>query len=190
MRPCTQQMVAHPVSDKQQGLTLLEMTIVITIITLSAAVALPQLSTTDTYPLDTAARELAEAIRFTRAESIRTGIPHGIYISSFTDTAKVYSNPSGTPTYDVYHPVDKKLYTLNFKTDAATTHVYLLSYSIYYTGVFGLRPYIGFSSHGIPKYYEFGSDHMLNGDATITLSYASHTRNVLVSPMTGRVTIQ
>lgn len=174
----------------QRGVSLIELVAVITILGIVAAVVIPNLESTNPYRLDTAANELAEAIRFARAESIRTGIPHGMMFSMTNDDAKIYSLPAGTPVYDVYHPVDKKLYSLHEKISSITTGVELQSYSIRYQGVLFNQQYLGFNSYGNPKFNYFGTDRMLEGSAVITLAYAGQTRTVSVSPMTGRVTVQ
>ena len=174
----------------QCGLSLVEMMIVVFILSLIAAVAIPNLSGTETYKLDIAARKIVEATRFARAEAIRTGNVHGITFSNTGDNAKVYQLISGTPTYNIYHPVDKKLYTFNLTIDPATTGVEVQSYSIEYKDVSGNKNSIDFNSSGNPKYYESGTDHMLISAAVINLSYAGQTRTINVSPMTGRVTVQ
>ena len=173
-----------------QGFSLLEMIIVVLILSITVAVAIPNLSSTDPYRLDSSAREIAEAIRFARAESIRSGISYGIIFNTTDDNAKVYSLISGTPTYNIYHPVDKKIYTLNLKTDSTIIGVELQSYSINYDGVIGNKELIGFNSYGNPVFYSAETDYMLSSSAVITLGYAGQTRTIAVSPMTGRVTVQ
>jgi Tfp pilus assembly protein FimT len=181
----------HPQFTKNQlGLSYIEIMIVVVILGIIAVVAMPNLSSNDDRKLDIAAQEIVQAIRFARVESIRTAVPHGIIFSESHDNAKVYRLLSGTPTYDVYHPVDKKIYILNLRTDAVTEGVDLLNYNIRYHGTIGNKRYIGFNENGNPKYYEFGSDHMLDEAASITLNYAGQTRIIRVAPMTGRVTVQ
>jgi len=174
---------------RQQGISLIEITAVVAILAIIAGVALPDLgSGSDGRKLDLAAKEVAEAIRFARAEAIRTSMDHGVIFDENNETVKVYSLPAGTPKYDVYHPIDKKLYSLDLNTAPLTAGVDLLSYSI----DFGSGPgsgYLGFNSNGNPKFSFFGTDYMLKS-AAITLSNAGQTRIINVSPMTGRVTVQ
>jgi len=173
----------------QCGLSLLEMMIVVFILSLIAALAIPSLSVTETYKLDIAARKIVEATRFARAEAIRTGIVHGIIFSNTGDNAKVYQLISGTPTYNIYHPVDKKLYTLNLKNDSATAGVDFQSSGLYFGGSGSNREYLSFNTNGNPIYTNSGTDYLLDS-ATITLGYAGQTRVISVGPMTGRVTVQ
>ncbi|MDH3314330.1 MAG: GspH/FimT family pseudopilin [Gammaproteobacteria bacterium] len=172
-----------------RGFTLVEMLVTITILGIVAAVTIPFLSSTPFYRLDIAANEVAEALRFARTESKRSNVPHGVDFSTTSNDAKVYALIAGTPTYNVYHPISKKIYSLNLMTDASTAGVNLQSYTITFQGVLGNQSLLGFSAEGVPKYYFFGRDHMLT-NGTITLSYAGQTRTVIVSPMTGRVTVQ
>ena len=91
------------------------MLVVMFILGVIASVVLPEFSSRSSYKLETASRELVNAIRFAREESIRTGNPHGIILSSTDETAKVYELIAGTATYNIYHPIDKKLYTLDMR---------------------------------------------------------------------------
>ena len=172
--------------------------IVVVILGIIAAVAVPNLSSTDHKKLDIAAAKIAEAIRFSRAESIRTAIPHGVILDKDSDTFKVYWLDSikiiGIITwikkYDINHPLDKKNYALDFKTDKQVAGVDLLSYSIQYGSLPVNHDYIAFNSNGNPKTSILSADYMLKGTATITIAYAGKTRAISISPMTGRVTVQ
>lgn len=178
---------------KEHGFTLLEIMIVVLILTLTAAIALPNLSSTDPYKLDNAARELAEAIRFARAEAIRTATPIGIWyfssIQKFTVYRVVYVFSVPVPTYDIRHPVDKKLYTLDFSSTGNQAPVQLNSVTLKYGGNGTNRDYITFDNHGTPRYLS-GTTYQMLDNASIVLGYAGQTRTLSISPMTGRVTIQ
>lgn len=178
------------VFSRQQGISYIEIMLVVTILSVTAAVTVPNFSANDGRKLDVAVADIAEAIRFTRIEAMRNGISHGIIVDAGNETVKVYSLPAATPVYDVFHPVDKKLYTLNFTTDAAAAGVDLQSYSFYYGSTGGSQAVIEFNRFGNPKYSSAGTDYMLNGPATITLAYSGQTRIISVAPMTGRVTMQ
>lgn len=186
--------LAYPIiphsGDRQnlQGFSLLEMTIVVLILSIIAAIARPNLSSTDPIKLDTAAKEVAEAIRFARAEAIRTKISRGIHADANNERIRVYSLPGLSPVYDIYHPIDKKLYDIQLKTDAFVAGVDLVSASFSFVGPFTSPTNLGFNSEGNPK-YTFINDNMLTSGA-ITLSYQGQQRIISIAPMTGRVTIQ
>jgi len=173
----------------QKGTSYIEVMVVVVILAIVATVTLPNLSSVDPKKLDLAASEIAESLRFARIEAMRTGTNHGVTFSTLSNNVKVYRFPSLFPIYDIYHPVDKKLYTLNLKTDAITEGVELQSYDIYFSNSSLTTSYIGFNAYGNPKSSFFGTDYMLDS-ANITISYAGQTRIINVSPMTGRVTVQ
>lgn len=188
-----QQVGLIPFLDKQQGLSLLEMTLVISILAITAAIALPKLSSTAPHLLDQASQELAEAIRFTRNEAIRTGEIRSIKYFSSTKKFSLYrlkyifSIP--IPTYDVRHPVDKKLYTVDFSANGNLALIELSSVILKYGGDTSNRNYISFYKDGAPR-YSSGLSYQMLDNASIVLSYAGQTRTINVSPMTGRVTVQ
>jgi len=177
----------------QQGFSLLEMTLVVAILAITAAIALPNLSMTDPYRLDNAARELAAAIRFARAEAIRTATPHGLWYFASSQKLSIYrvvvifSIP--VPIYDVRHPVDKKLYTLDYSSNGNQAPVKLSSVTLNYGGSGSNQMYISFDKQGTPRYLK-GSTYQMLDLASFVLSDAGQTRTVSVSPMTGRVTLQ
>lgn len=153
-----------------------------------AAVAIPSLST-DFSKLDTATEEFTNAIRFARAEAIRTNSPYGIEADATNNRLRVYSLPAATPTYNVYHPIDKKLYVIDLNADSRTAGVTLVSAGFTFSGGFSSTSLLAFNRTGSPKYTSAGTDYMLTS-ATITLSYKNQQRILSIAPMTGRVTIQ
>lgn len=174
----------------QQGVTYIELMIVVLILAVISVIAIPESSSNNHRKLDLAAEEVTQAIRFARIEAMRTSTPYGVFFKTSTEEVKIYRLVAETPTYDVYHPIDKKIYTLNLKIDRATEGVEIVSHSIQYQGVTGNKEYIGFNMHGNPKFFDAGIDHMLINAASITLSYAGQNRIINVSPMIGRVTTQ
>lgn len=179
------------------------MVIVVIILGIVAAAAMPNLSSTDPKKLDNAANEVAAAIRFARAEAIRTKatcgfnrteedrnkIPCGINTDATNDRLRVYSLPAATPTYDIYHPIDKKLYDIQLKTDAFVGGVDLVSASFVFASAPSSSTNLDFSADGTPKVTSAGTDYMLTS-GTITLSYRGQQRVISIAPMTGQVTVK
>ncbi len=177
-------------TKNQQGITYIEIMIVVVILGIIAVVAMPDLASNDHRKLDIATKEIIQAIRFAQLEAMRTNIPHGIVFNVSNNTGKVYKLISGVVNYEVYHPVSKKRYTLSLNTDNTIAGVDLQSYNIYFDSFLGVnQPYLGFNTNGNPIYSSSGTNYMLNS-ATITLAYAGNTKVIRVSPMTGRVTAQ
>ncbi len=172
---------------KQTGFTYLELVIVVIILGIVAVVAMPTLSSSDSNRLDIATNEIADAADFARTEALRTKSVYGIDVSAANEQIRVYSKPSGTAVYTVYHPIDKKLYDIQLKTNTQTAGVDVVSAGFTFSN--GVNStLLDFNSDGMPKYTST-TDYMLSSGA-ITLTYKGQTRKVIIAPMTGRVTIQ
>jgi prepilin-type N-terminal cleavage/methylation domain-containing protein len=169
---------------RQTGFTYIEIVIVVIILGIVAAAALPTLSS-DQTKLDIATEEITEAVDFARSEAIRTKITHGISIDTANDRIRVYSLPASTVVYDVYHPIDKKLYDIQLKSNNQTASVDLVSATFTFSNGVS-QSLVDFNSDGMPKSTST-TDFMLTS-GTITLSYKGQLSKVIVTPMTGRVT--
>jgi len=179
---------------RQSGYTFVELLVVVVIVgAVAAAVVATQTSVDSEQTLDAAASEVAAAFRFARSEALRTGEPHGVDANSFSKRVRVYRlDTSVSPPvvdYSVRHPIDKKLYDLNFATDPFLEPVDLASVLFWFEGVMFPSGFCGFEASGTPKYEDFAGVHMLTS-GTVTLTAGGETRTVSVAPMNGRVTIQ
>lgn len=179
-------------SRRVTGYTLIEMLIVVSLLTLVAAIAVPAFDDNDEASLDRATSEVARAMRFAHAEAVRTGQPYGVVGNQAAQSLKVYRlddtvNPP-VVQYDVYDPQTKQLYDLRFgagQLDAAITQIYFK-----FKGYFSPQTFLGFAgSSGTPKYAGFGTVYMLE-TGYIRLGLDGMTRTVSIAPMTGRVTVQ
>ena len=106
----------------ERGYSLPELLAVVIILGIAASVAIPDISTTDSHRLDIAAEEVAQAIRFARSESLRTGEIHGVQISQNTQRVVAYKADLGTSPVSMasilYHPVSKQ--KLDYDVDTGT----------------------------------------------------------------------
>ena len=173
---------------EQHGHTLLEVLIVVSLLAVIAAVAAPSFTNTDESKLDAAVIEVTSAIRFAQSEAVRTGVPRGVYAGQSDQQIRVYRLPAAIPIYDVYDPLNKNLYDLNFSaggSDVAIDNVYFKFENFSFP-----RDYLGFSGGtGLPKYNDFGTVRMLE-TAYVRLDHNGAQRTIAISPMTGRVTVQ
>jgi prepilin-type N-terminal cleavage/methylation domain-containing protein len=177
---------------RSAGYSLAELLVVVSLLALIAAAAVPALTSDDELALDRAAREVADALRYARAEAIRRGTPYGVAANPYTDRIDIYrldeSVSPATPVYDVRHPLTKQLYRIDFGADAGAPDVAIVYFQ--FSGFAFPVTSIGFSANtGVPKYNDFGTIRLLE-NGYVTLSGDGLTRSIRVSPVTGRVTIQ
>jgi len=174
------------------GYTLIELLIVVGLIGLIAAAAVPALFSDDEGTLDRAADRLASAFRFAHAEAIRTGQPHGVIADQSSQFVKIYRlddtvNPP-VVHYDVYDPLSKQLYDLRFDTESLAPSISSIYFK--FQGFWQPQSFLGFAgATGTPKYNDSGTIRMLES-GYIRLSHDGVTRTISVSPLTGRVTVQ
>lgn len=177
--------------QKERGYSLVELVIVISILAVTAAIAIPKIDTNSENSLELAAAEYAAAIRMARSESIRLGQPHGFYENSsgkFIDVFRL--NTATTPAtlvYDVYHPIDKSLYHFDIDLHSLAA-AETLSPVVSFASACNQNDRIYFDGNGTPwctdpissrlNKYEL---HMYNGNAY---------KLITIDGITGRVTIQ
>lgn len=180
----------------ERGYSLIELLIVIALLGMVAAIAIPASDSNGELKLDRAASDIASAFRFARSEAIRTGEGHGLTVSQSTQTVTVQKyDISIVPIITVdtlTNPINKQPYDFNVNTGVGTEGVRISNSSdIFDYGSEGRRRSLIFDENGVPIWI-IGSDptrHLLV-NATVELSFRNQQRRVNVASMTGRVTIQ
>jgi len=181
--------------QRQRGYSLPELLAVIIILGIAAAVAIPDISTTDPNKLDLAAGKVAQAIRYARSASLRTGEIHGIEISQLTQRVVVYrADLTSTPVGKVsilYHPVSKQIFDFEVDTGPMTDGVSITNTQDPFLYAAGRRNNLLFDVTGVPIWIvnATGSTYVLQ-DGMVQLSYEGGNRTVRVAQITGRVTVQ
>jgi prepilin-type N-terminal cleavage/methylation domain-containing protein len=179
-------------AHEEQGVTLIELLIVVGLLSLIAAVAVPALFSDDEANLDRAADQLANAFRFAHAEALRTGQPYGVIADQPSQSVKIYrlDDTVDPPVvhYDVYDPLNKQLYDLRFGASGSDPSVSSIYFK--FQGVLASQDSLDFAAAtGVPRFNDSGTIRMLE-NGYIRLSHDGATRTVTVSPMTARVTVQ
>lgn len=175
------------------------MLIVVAILGLAAALAIPQASSIAPQVVDAAAAEVARAVRFAQREAIRTGTFHRISVDPAGQTLRVYRPNSSTGVTTV-HPVDKRPYELNFRKDGMARATIVSSVFTYEDRA--VTNHVTFGPDGAPGDPAagtpldllgqlFGAKEFspLKGEGRITLRYGPIERVVRVAPVTGRVSL-
>ena len=176
---------------QEDGYTLLELVIVVSVLALIAAIAVPGSTSGTDKALDLAAEEFAAAMRFARSESIRTGEPYGFHQQSGAKRIRVFRLDQGTSpatiTYDVYHPIDKQLYDvdLNVGSLAAADS---LNRTAVFRGTCNQNGNIYFDGNGTPWCVDPGTSLVTRFEVEMVTGIDSLT--VKLDPITGRVTVQ
>jgi len=175
----------------ERGYSLLELLAVVIILGVAAAVAIPDISTTNPNKLDLAAEEVAQAIRFARSESLRTGQPHGFRQQSSAKRIRVFRHDTSAtpwvPIYDIYHPTSKQLYDIELDTQSFAS-ADSVSRTPTFRGICNKTGNIYFDAAGIPRCAD--PETVLLEQFDVTLTLGNHIRVVTLNGITGRVTVQ
>jgi prepilin-type N-terminal cleavage/methylation domain-containing protein len=176
---------------RSHGVTLVELLVVIAILGIAAGAAIPFLSSTAPQRLDAATSAVADAIRFARNESIRTGIPHGFAISTSPPAIRLFSANMGTspptPVYDVRDPLSKQLYRVDL-TAASYLSVDSLSQNPGFHGSCTTAGEIVFDARGTP-YCRNPYPVFLRRDS-LTFRVGGLNRVLTLEGSSGRVSVQ
>jgi prepilin-type N-terminal cleavage/methylation domain-containing protein len=177
---------------RRHGFTLLELMLVLAILTALGAVVIVDLAAERGEPrLEAGAAEVASALRFARAEALRTGEPHGVRITSADHRVRVYrldtSGASPVEDFSVRYPLDKRLYDLSLDAEPVTAGVKIGLSDFRFGGDSTPRQSVCFAPDGTPV---SALDLAPLDSGTVQVSHDAGTRSVDVAPVTGRVTVQ
>ena len=181
----------------QRGYSLLELTLVVLILGIMAAAVIPSFfSAADPYKLELVAEEIAQALRFAQNESRRSGKHYGATISQDTQTITVTkwdvtTDPVSTELVP-YHPVSKQSFVFDADGFSLAPGVAISNSSdVFLYDSIGRRRSLIFDPEGYPVWImNAGVNIYRLLDGGVTLSDGENTRNVVIAPITGRVTVQ
>ena len=170
------------------------MLLVIAIIGMVAAIAIPQAASVSPAVVDAAGTEVAHAIRFAQRQAVRTGKYYVAEIDPAKQTVRVYRLvASGTATVEdtdnpVMHPVDKLPYRITLAGNSATRAVVVSSVFTYGADK---TSDVTFGPDGTPVDVNYVKGTVASGalsaDGTILLQLGAASRTVTVDRITGRV---
>ena len=184
-------------STRRDGYTLVEVLIVALILGLFASVALPVLTTPDApQKLDRAGMEIAEALRFARDESMRTGRVLGVLVDPSAERLTVFAPKLDTlpvvPEATLDHPLRRQPWDLLLTTNRWTRGVEI-------TNAAGPFDYVGlaaqsevyFDASGQPFGLDVatGTRHRPIFSTTIALRHGDATSQIEIHPIHGRVRV-
>jgi len=175
----------------QRAYTIVELLAVVVLLGLAATIAMPSPTLGESRKLDLTAIEIANAMRFARSEAMRTGNATGFRQQSEAKRIRVFSidieiSPA-TIEYDVYHPVDKKLFDREFTQQPFVFNGEIQN-SATFRGTCDKLTRVYFDAVGTPWCADPVDVLLERFDVTLTLGASS--RLVTLNGITGRVTIQ
>jgi Tfp pilus assembly protein FimT len=164
------------------------MCVVVAILGLAAALALPNANPAIVPAADAAAGEIARALRFAQREAIRTSTFYLVRIDPATQMLKVV-RPTASGDVAAMHPVDKVAYQISFNGNGMARGT-LVSSAFTYDKT--ALTYASFGPDGSPgdmhKPLDPTNIDALKTDGKITIRYGNVDRVISVAPVTGRVT--
>ncbi len=183
-----------------RGFTLVEILVVMFILSIIASVALPELSSSNSYKLDLAAEELAIGLRFTRDESVRTGLPHAFSINGedsvieekYIMIYKAHLNDTLNASDLLYHPVSKQAFNYVFYEKMGGVKIVSSIRSFHFKiGATDSDYFVFFDKEGKPFRYDSPPFDFYNlyHSGKIDIEYKGLTKSVVLDPG-GRVWIQ
>jgi prepilin-type N-terminal cleavage/methylation domain-containing protein len=183
-----------------KGLSLIELTMVIAILGITALVVIPNHSSTDPQKIELAAEIVAEAMRYARSESMRSGEIHGVLFdiddgeSGAKDIQVFKADLAVSPFGNagtLYHPLSKQPYDLWLDKGGFTKNVKFSStaHPFSFEGVVQAKKHIFFTTQGLPVYVTDGVMSRFTG-GEILLAYGGQSRVISIQPTSGRVAVE
>ncbi|MDO8303423.1 MAG: GspH/FimT family pseudopilin [Sedimentisphaerales bacterium] len=161
---------------QKNGFTLVEILIVVAILAIAMAMAVPMFSGAADFQLQSGANMIAADLEYAKSMAISTQQQHGVIFDTGAETYSVV-NSSDTP---LSHPVKKGFpYTIDFSADSRLNRVDLKT----------APSKIYFDSMGNPLDASFAA---MTVAATITLEQkgGGSTMTITIEPVTGYIRIQ
>lgn len=159
-------------SSRRRGFTLAEMLVVLVIIGMIAAIAVPMLSSTGDLDTSAAARALTSDLDYAQNYAITHQTRVRVMFDTANNTYTLMEDPeSGSPII-LTHPVNKKPYVIAYATSSGLKTVNLS------TADFGGQASITYDSLGAP-----------DSGGSVSVSVGSVTRQISVAAVTGKVTV-
>lgn len=183
---------------KSRGHTLAEMLVVLAILGLITALALPAAEPAAPFRADAAAQEVAQALRFAQSEALRTGQYYLVRCDAAAGSITVSrldinaTPPAADPAFPVLHPLDKRGYQIVFNAAPSTAGVSIAACAFGYADNAPASPQVVFAADGAPVNVRGSAANAVSalvGNGQVRLAAGRFSRSVTVAAVTGRVTL-
>jgi len=157
-------------STTERGFTVVELVVILVLVALLAFAVIPRYQDKGAINVSALAEQLASDVRYTQSLAMTSGQHNRI---NLVTASYQITTSTGVP---VAHPAT-----------GSSAAISLSNVSLTLSGL--ANGYIAFDGKGIP-YTDVVAGTPLGASATITLNSAGSTRQIVVSPQTGRVLVQ
>lgn len=174
------------------GVTLLETLAVIGIVAALATIAVPSADPANGLAADSAAQEVAQALRFAQREAMRTGAYHAVKLDTATQTVRLYRlrMPAASvedTTITVRHPLERRDYLLSLAANAGRGAT--LVEARFEFDKIAAGNIVTFDPSGTPVGVVSTTDIKPLKAGTVRIRRGDQERVLTVAPVTGRVSL-
>jgi len=157
------------------GFTLIELLIVIVILGISAAIAVPMISSGASMQIRAAGGMVAADLEYAKSMAISRGQMYSVAFDAANESYEV-RKPDGSP---MTHPVTKKSYVVDFSSDSRLDRVEITS------ALFDTTNTVKFNYLGSP----FDADGNPLNSGAVVLRAGDFTRTISVEAVTGFISV-
>ncbi len=178
--------------QKVHGFTLIELLIVLVIISILSAATLRIIRPSSTIAISLATEEVANAFVYAANESYRQNKFLGVEVDTANNRLRVFeldtSGSPATPLFTVYHPITKKLYTIDLDEDERFGHTTFNNLTLSFATTCNGGNRIYFNSSGQARCIDPLSVRVTQ--MVLDLSVDNQVVQIDLEPATGKVSVQ